>query len=152
MYRCREPGIPIGYRLDGRSSIPGRGNIFSHLHCVQTGSSRLVQWEPGAPSPGLKRPGREADHSTPFNVEVKNARAIPPLPHTSSWRGAYLVKHRHNFTLFTSYIYSDWLRTGRSRGRSSRPSMVKHSLLPRRPGRLWDPPRVLSNGSKAAGA
>jgi hypothetical protein len=32
-----------------------------------------------------------------INVEVKNGEAIPPFPHTSSWRGAYLIKHRDTF-------------------------------------------------------
>jgi hypothetical protein len=41
----------------------------------------------GALSPGVKRPGREADHSPP-SAEVKNTGPIHPLPHTSSWRGA----------------------------------------------------------------
>jgi hypothetical protein len=34
--------------------------------------------------PGMKRPGREADHSLPSSVEVKNGGAILPLPDTSS--------------------------------------------------------------------
>jgi hypothetical protein len=29
------------------------------------------QWIPGALSPGIKRPGRESDHSTPTSAEVK---------------------------------------------------------------------------------
>jgi hypothetical protein len=32
-------------------------------------------------SPGLKRPGREADESLPPSVEVKNSGTISPLPH-----------------------------------------------------------------------
>jgi hypothetical protein len=28
--------------------------------------------------------------------------AIPPHPHTSSWRGAYLIKHRDSFSLHVS--------------------------------------------------
>jgi hypothetical protein len=32
-------------------------------------------------SPGLKRPGREADHSSPSSAEIKNGGVIPPLPH-----------------------------------------------------------------------
>jgi hypothetical protein len=47
-----------------------------------------IQWVPGAVSPGVKRKGREADHSHSFSVEVKNSAAIPSLPHTSSWLGA----------------------------------------------------------------
>jgi len=29
---------------------------------------------------GVKRPGHEADHSSPSSSEVKNAWAVPPLP------------------------------------------------------------------------
>jgi hypothetical protein len=45
-----------------------------------------IQWVPVALSPEVKRPGREADHSSPSNVDVKNSRAIPPLLHWSSLR------------------------------------------------------------------
>jgi hypothetical protein len=31
--------------------------------------------------PGVRRPGREADHSSPSNAEVKNGGAIPPPPY-----------------------------------------------------------------------
>jgi hypothetical protein len=30
-----------------------------------------IQWVPGALSPGVKRPGHEADHSPPIIAEVK---------------------------------------------------------------------------------
>jgi hypothetical protein len=33
------------------------------------------------PSPELKRPEPESDHSLASSVEVKNGGAIPPLPH-----------------------------------------------------------------------
>jgi hypothetical protein len=46
-------------------------------------------WGPGALSPGVKLPGREADHSFPSSGEVKNGGAIPPLPYTSSWHFTY---------------------------------------------------------------
>jgi hypothetical protein len=39
-------------------------------------------------SPGVKRTGREADHSPPTSAKVKNGGAIPPLPHAFLWRGA----------------------------------------------------------------
>jgi hypothetical protein len=61
----------------------------------------LIQWVPGALSPGVKRPGREANHSPPSSVDVKNGGAIPPPSDMSSWRGASLIKHRDNFTVFT---------------------------------------------------
>jgi hypothetical protein len=37
---------------------------------------------------GVKRPGREPDHSPPFSAEVKNGGTIHLLPHTFSWRRA----------------------------------------------------------------
>jgi hypothetical protein len=78
--------IPTGYGLDGRGSIPGRGKRF---FCTPQGPDRsYIQWVPGALSPGVRRPGREADHSLPSNAEVKNGRGLHPLPHTSLWRGA----------------------------------------------------------------
>jgi hypothetical protein len=58
-------------RPRGRSSSPGSGKNFLH---VQTGSgahpaSCLVGT--GSSSPGLKRPGREANCSPPTSAEVK---------------------------------------------------------------------------------
>jgi hypothetical protein len=47
-----------------------------------------IQWVPGGLSVGVKRLGREADHSHPSSAEVKNGGAIPPLLHVSSWRSA----------------------------------------------------------------
>jgi hypothetical protein len=47
-----------------------------------------IQWVPGVLSPGVKRQGREADHSPQTSAEVKNGEAIPPLPHTSTWHRA----------------------------------------------------------------
>jgi hypothetical protein len=37
---------------------------------------------------GVKRLGREADHSLPSRAEVKNGGAIPPLHRMSSWHSA----------------------------------------------------------------
>jgi hypothetical protein len=41
-----------------------------------------IQWVAGALFLGVKRPGREADHSPPSSAEVKNAwsyTSIPPI-------------------------------------------------------------------------
>jgi hypothetical protein len=56
-----------------------------------------IQWIPGALSLGLKRPGREADHSPPSSAEVKNAWSYTSTPQYVfvAW---CLVKHRDNFT------------------------------------------------------
>jgi hypothetical protein len=67
------------------------GQIFSLLHSVQTGSGAHPESYPmgtGALSPGVKRPGREADHSPPSSADVKNGGAIPLLPHMPSWHRA----------------------------------------------------------------
>jgi hypothetical protein len=57
-----------------------------------------IQWVPGAISLGVKRPGREADHSPPSSAEVKEwVELYLNSPNTPSWRGAQL-KHRDNFT------------------------------------------------------
>jgi hypothetical protein len=42
--------------------------------------------------PGVKRQGREADHSLPSSGEVRIRGAIRPLPNTPSWFGALLIK------------------------------------------------------------
>jgi hypothetical protein len=47
-----------------------------------------IQWVPATVSPGVKRLGREADHSPLSSTEVNNGGAIPPLPNTSASRGA----------------------------------------------------------------
>jgi hypothetical protein len=62
----------------------GGARYCSLVHSVQTGS--------GAHPPGVKRMGREDDHSPPSRSEVKNGGAILPLPHSYSWCSAYLIK------------------------------------------------------------
>jgi hypothetical protein len=57
-----------------------------------------IQWVLGAPSPGEKRPRREAEESLP----LRNGGSTSPLPHTSTRRG---IKHKdNNFTLTLHYI------------------------------------------------
>jgi hypothetical protein len=78
-----------------------------------------IQWEPGALSLGVKRPGREADHSPTSSAEVKElVELYLHSPITPSWRGAQL-KHRDNFTFtftFTGVVTKNFtcqLRIGR---------------------------------------
>jgi hypothetical protein len=69
-------------RPRGRSSSPGKGKT-----CLFSTSSRPVlgptqppiQWVPGALSQGVKRPGREADHS-PTSAEVKKTWVYTSTP------------------------------------------------------------------------
>jgi hypothetical protein len=75
--------------------------IFTTASRTVLGSTQLpIQWEPGALSLGVKRLGREADHSPPSSAEVKECVELyNHSPNTPSWRGAQLKKqHRDNFT------------------------------------------------------
>jgi hypothetical protein len=63
-----------------------------------------IQWVPGTLSLGVKRPGREADHSSPSSAEVRMRGAISPLSQYVSMAWC-LAKHRDNFTLtFHCYV------------------------------------------------
>jgi hypothetical protein len=60
-------------RRRGRSSNPNKvkNDLFSTSCRLALGSTQpSTQWLPGALSPGVKRPGREADQSPPTNAEV----------------------------------------------------------------------------------
>jgi hypothetical protein len=63
-YRSRDRLVDAatGYGFVRRGSIPGMDKVFPHLHSVQRGHGSQPT---GALSPGIKRPGREADHSPP---------------------------------------------------------------------------------------
>jgi hypothetical protein len=78
-------GIALGYGLDDRGSrVRFPGGDFSLHHRVQNGSgAHPASYPMGTRGsfPGVKRPGREADHSPP-SAEVKNAwsyTATPPV-------------------------------------------------------------------------
>jgi hypothetical protein len=94
-------GIALGYRLDDRGSrvrLPAGAGNFSLHHRVQNGSgAHPAPWVPGALSLGVKRPGREADHSPPSSAKVKNTWSYTSTPQYvfMAW---CLVKHRDNFT------------------------------------------------------
>jgi hypothetical protein len=70
-----------------------------------------IQWVQEALSLGVKRLGREADHSPLSSAEVKVCVELYlHSPNTSSWRGAQLKeKHRDNFTFTFIFIYSFYM-------------------------------------------
>jgi hypothetical protein len=78
MSRDSAVGIAPGYGLEdggGRSSSPGmfKNFLFSTSSRPALGPTQPpIQWVMGALSPGVKRPGREADHSPPTSSEIKN--------------------------------------------------------------------------------
>jgi hypothetical protein len=82
--------IGTGYRLDGRSSIPGRGKRLLPIQFgLALGLPNLLCYRYlGLLSAAGERPGRDADHSPPSSAEVKNSGTIPPLLCTPSWSGA----------------------------------------------------------------
>jgi hypothetical protein len=90
-------GIATGYWLDdrGRSSSPSGVKNF-HISISSRPALGLIlppiQRVPGALSPGVKRQGREADHSPPSSAEVKK-----------TWIYTYIHSlirlHGDNFTL-----------------------------------------------------
>jgi hypothetical protein len=78
-------GIATGYGLDDRGvgiRVPGGSRIFTSP-IVQTGSvvhatSYIIgTW---GSFPGVKRPGREADHSPPTSAEVKKMWTYTSTP------------------------------------------------------------------------
>jgi hypothetical protein len=96
--------IALGYGLDdlgSRVQFPAGAGNFSLHHRVQNGSgTHPVSYPRGTRGcfPGVKRLGREADHSPPSSAEVKECVELYiHSPNTPSWGGAQL-KHRDNFT------------------------------------------------------
>jgi hypothetical protein len=75
MSRDSAVGIVTDYWLDDRGvgvRVPVGSRIYSTSLRPALGSTQSpVKWVPGAHSPGVKRPMREADHSPPTNAEVK---------------------------------------------------------------------------------
>jgi hypothetical protein len=70
-------------RPRGRSSSPGevKNFLFSMSSRPALGSTQApIQWVPGALSPGVKRPGREDDHSPPASAEVNKMWIYTPTP------------------------------------------------------------------------
>jgi hypothetical protein len=86
-------GKVINYWLEGQSSIPGRGNIFSHAIAFRLprGSTQpLIEWVPMAISAGGGgRSQYKSDHSFPSGDERNNEFVISPL---TGRRSVYLIR------------------------------------------------------------
>jgi hypothetical protein len=81
--------VPVGRicKISGRDAIQNPPPPPHYSSRPALGSTQLpIQWVPGAPSPEVKRPGHEADHSPPASTEVKKMYIYIPFPHTPSWR------------------------------------------------------------------
>jgi hypothetical protein len=109
----RDSSVGIATRLTGWAiGVLGFDSLWGLGIFLFTTASRTalgptqppIQWVPGGLSLGVKRPGREDDHSHPSSAEVKECVELYfHSPNTPSWRGAQL-KHRDNFT-FTFYLH-----------------------------------------------
>jgi hypothetical protein len=87
----------LGYGLDDRGSrvrFPAEAGNFSLHHRVQNGSGAHPASSPISimgSFPGVKQPGREADHSSPSSAEIKECVELYlHSPNMPSWHGAQL--------------------------------------------------------------
>jgi hypothetical protein len=95
-------GYELGYRgFESRQRL----GIFRYTTASRTALGPTyphIQWVSGAVSLGVKRPGREADHSPPSSAEVKNAWSYTSTPqHTFMAWCSFKKKrkaYRDNFT------------------------------------------------------
>jgi hypothetical protein len=79
-----EVGLGIAQRRAERPGFDSRQcKIFLFFTASRPtlGPTKLpIPWVPGTLSPGVRRQGREADHSLPSCTEVTEGGAISPLP------------------------------------------------------------------------
>jgi len=75
MTRLRTGRLGFDSRQGGLFSL-----FFTALSQVLGPIHTPIQWAPGALSPGVKRPEREAYHSSPSNAVVKNAWSYTSTP------------------------------------------------------------------------
>jgi hypothetical protein len=80
-------GIATGYGLDDREGVgvPSAGRVKNFLFSTSSrptlGSTQPpIQWVPEALSPGVKRQGREADHSPLTSANVKKMWSYTSTP------------------------------------------------------------------------
>jgi hypothetical protein len=77
-------GVATGWTATVRISAGASFIPFSATSQTGSGSTQTpIQWAPGPLSSGIKRPGREADRSSPSSAEVKKDGAIYRLPRMS---------------------------------------------------------------------
>jgi hypothetical protein len=68
------------------------------IHLAYDKDLPCIQSVPGALSVGVKRPGREANHSPPSSSEVKNEWSYTSTPPVRLHGVVLIKKHRDNFT------------------------------------------------------
>jgi hypothetical protein len=95
-FYCVATGLTIGVlRFDSRREL---GFLFTAVSRTALGPTQPpIEWVPGALSMRVKRPGREADHSSPPSAEVNNAWSYVSSPQYVFMAWCF-VKRRDNFT------------------------------------------------------
>jgi len=87
----------------------GKNLLLSyHVHTGSETHPASCEMVTGGLFPGLKRQGREADHSRKCSAEVQNLWSYTSTP-SYIFMAWYLVKHRDKFTLTYEVLkISDW--------------------------------------------
>jgi hypothetical protein len=67
--------------------FPVGARYFSVLQKIWGTPILLYNGYRGVVHQGVKRQGHKTGHPLPSGADVKNCGALPPLPHTSLWRG-----------------------------------------------------------------
>jgi hypothetical protein len=62
--------------------------FFAESGSVLRSTQPPMQWIQRDLSAGIKRQGREAEHSPPSSAEVRNGRTATPFPHMPAWHNA----------------------------------------------------------------
>jgi hypothetical protein len=76
-------GYGLGNRGVGVRVLVGSKIFYTPSRPALRSTKPPIQWVPGALFPGVKRPGREADNSTPASAEVKKMSIYKPSWHTA---------------------------------------------------------------------
>jgi len=97
-FQYKQPGGVSSVRIETRlrparpgnqGSIQSWKRIFSALHTIQMAlepTQPHMLWLPDNPPLVVKHPSIQATHSAASNAETKMLGAVPPFPHTLSWR------------------------------------------------------------------
>jgi hypothetical protein len=87
-------GVATGYRLDYRAVIVRvlvGSRIFSSLPTLALGFAQPpIERVPGSLFPGVKQPGREADHSRSTSAEIKKMWSYTSTPPYDFMAGKFL--------------------------------------------------------------
>jgi len=99
--------VKLKLSLDDRGSIPGTGRKFFSSPLFPDrlwGSTQpFIQWVPGNPPPGAKRPVYEADHSPQSSAEDKNVWSYTSTP-PHIFIARCLVKYEMHLHGVSSYL------------------------------------------------